>query len=96
MMERTSRRNPPATGYQRPLERKFWIWRDRSIGYDDAFARRHGWERHPWRWMCTLCDPPAYGFRSRQGAFRAILTVSMPGHFRRRRQHHEWAARRAR
>jgi hypothetical protein len=89
--QRTTR-NPPATGYERPVERKFWIWQDRVIDYGEEFSRRHDWERHPWRWLCTLCDPPAQGFRARKGAHQAILTVSMPRHFAVRRDHHRLTA----
>lgn len=88
-----TRRNPPGTNYQRPVERKFYVWRDRHIRYHDRFSESHGWvEAYPWRWMCTLCDPPSYGFRSKAGAWRAIMAVSMPRHFRVRDQHHTWVA----
>jgi hypothetical protein len=91
-MERTSTRNPPSTNYQRPKKRKFFIWRDRCISYSgDSYAVRHGWERSPWRWCCTFCNPPTYGFRSKQGAWHAIMTISMPRHFAVRQGHHHWA-----
>lgn len=95
MKRQTSQRNPPSTGHHRPTERKFYVWQDRFIYYGGYRTYREGrWGRHPWRWMCTFCDPPAYGFRARQGAFNAIITKTMPRHFAVRHYHHEWAARR--
>ncbi len=88
---RWSKRNPPSTGYQRPEERKFFIWQDRTIDYGNA-AKRRGWERHPWRWLCTMCEPPAQGFRVQKGAWQRIITVSLPHHFRTCGQHHDWVA----
>jgi len=84
---------PPATGYERPQVRRFWIWEDRTISYRDGTARRRGWGQHPWRWCCTFCDPPAFGFRAREGAWQAIVTISMPRHFRVRYCHHQYVAR---
>lgn len=89
----TSRRNPPSTRYVRPTERKFYIWQDRGIRWDSAFARKRGLESRPWRWCCTLCDPPSYGYRTQKGAFQLILKVSMPRHMFVRQQHHEHVAR---
>lgn len=95
MRKQTSQRNPPSTGYQRPTERKFYIWEDRHISYSGYSSYAEGkWGPHPWRWLCTICDPPAYGFRARRGAYQRIIAQTMPRHFAVRRYHHEWAARR--
>jgi hypothetical protein len=85
-------RNPPSTGHARPAERKFYVWQDRCIKYGDKFAEARGWELRPWRWLCTMCDPPACGFRVKKGAWEKIMTVSMPHHFRVRGQHHKHVA----
>lgn len=91
---RRSWANPPSTGYQRPAERRFYIWQDRRMDYRGYSAYREGkWGRHPWRWLCTYCDPPASGFQARSGAFQRIISTSMPKHFERRQAHHRWAAR---
>lgn len=92
MKKQTSFRNPPSTNYERPTERKFYVWQDRAICWSEEFARKHDRERHPWRWLCTFCDPPTAGFRTRKGAFNSIMTSSMPRHFFVRRAHHKWAA----
>jgi hypothetical protein len=84
--------NPPSTNFQRPKERKFYVWQDRHLNYGAAAARRRGWEQHPWRWLCTLCDPPTGGMRVQKGAWERIMTVSMPCHFRVRRYHHAHVA----
>lgn len=89
MKLQTSTRNPPSTGYVRPTEHKFFIWQDRFIHYEDDFAYKRNWETHPWRWCCTLCDPPSYGFRAKRGAWRAIIDISMRRHFLVRHYHHE-------
>jgi len=89
---KTSVLYPPSTGYRRPPKRKFYVWRDRAISYRHYRQYPEDWELHPWRWCCTLCDPPAFGFRARKGAFEAVMTISMPHHFYRRRAHHRWAA----
>lgn len=88
--------NPPSTNYEKPVERKFFVWQDRHIAYGPEGAEKHGWELHPWRWMCTLCEPPTRGFRSKKGAWEKIMTVSMPQHFRARKYHHAHVANRAR
>lgn len=92
-MKQRSRRNPPSTDYQRPTVRRFYIWQDRHIVYERRFAEHRGWGQQPWRWMCTFCDPPSYGFRSRKGAWAAILNTSMPRHFRVKHYHHRRVAR---
>lgn len=93
-MEKTSARYPPSTGYHRPAERKFYVWQDTLIDYRGYSAYADGrWGRHPWRWLCTLCEPPSYGFRARTGAQQAIVAVSLPHHMRVRRSHHEWVRR---
>lgn len=79
----------------RPAERKFYVWQDRSA-FPAEFADSHNMERHPWRWLCTLCDPPAGGYRTRKGAWHDIMTISMPRHFFVRAQHHKVVASRAR
>jgi hypothetical protein len=91
-MQRTSLRNPPSTKYQRPIERKFFIWRDRSICWGKAWADDHNREERPWRWCCTFCNPPSYGFRCKKGAWQAIINTSMPRHFFVRQDHHHWVA----
>lgn len=73
--------NPPSTGFIRPAERKFFIWRHPFLSTE------------PWLWMCTLCDPPSRGWRSQPDAFRKIIEISMPHHFRVRHQHHKWVRR---
>lgn len=88
-MVRTSTRNPPSTGYRRPTERKFYIWQDRFIYWGKGWSRSHNRDERPWRWMCTLCEPPSYGFRCKKGAWLAIMTISMPRHFAVRHYHHE-------
>lgn len=92
-MRRRSVRNPPSAGYERPLERKFYVWQDRVISYGTRFAAERGREVHPWRWLCTMCDPPVAGFRCQKGAWEKIMTVSMPRHFLVRHYHHAWVAR---
>jgi len=94
-MQRTSTRNPPSTNYQRPTERKFFIWRDRCLEHDERYMQKYNLERAPWRWCCTFCDPPSYGFRSKLGAWQAIINTSMPRHFFVRHYHHQHAARRS-
>lgn len=85
--------NPPSTGYTRPTDRRFYVWQDRHIYYGGYRNYREGkWGLHPWRWMCTLCDPPSYGFQARAGAYQRIITSTMPTHFQRRQAHHRWAA----
>lgn len=74
----TSAGYPPATGHERPLRAGVWVWCDLAITYPRYAARRG---RHPWRWCCTHCDPPASGFRSSPGAWELIMTVSLPRHF---------------
>lgn len=96
MKKQRAFRNPPSTGYTRPAERKFYVWQDRRAAFDDSFAERHGWEKHPWRWLCTLCDPPTEGYRVKKGAWEKIMTVSMPRHFKVRDSHHKVMASRAR
>jgi hypothetical protein len=91
-VNQTSSRYPPSAGYRRPTERKFYVWQDRFI----AHGWNRGWEKHPWRWCCTMCEPPSFGFRSRRGAWAAIMTVSYPRHMFVRGQHHAWAAKRPR
>lgn len=81
-------RNPHQTRYERPQTAKFWIWKDTSIRYGAWFAREHGWDTSPWRWCCTFCEPPSYGFRVKQGAYLAIINGAMPRHFERRHAHH--------
>jgi hypothetical protein len=88
----TSWRWPPSTRHERPEERRFYIWQDPHIDYSDGFARNHGWERRPWRWCCTLCDPPACGFQVKKGAWNRIMTSTMPRHFRVRQGHHRHTA----
>jgi hypothetical protein len=86
-MKQTSHRNPPQTGYHRPTERKFYVWQDQFNSYGGYSAYADGrWGLHPWRWMCTMCDPPAYGFRARRGAYHAIMTQVMPDHLARHRK----------
>lgn len=85
MRPHTSHRYPFQTHYQRPQQRKFWVWRCRVTHY-----RR---DRSAWRWCCTLCEPPTYGFRTRPDAWFRIMTISMPNHMRRLRQHHQFVAR---
>lgn len=86
-----ARRNPPQTNYQRPTERKFYIWQDRHIDYSGYGQYQHGkWGRHPWRWMCTYCEPPSTGFLASKGAFQRIIKTSMPQHFKHRRSHHRY------
>lgn len=92
-MERTSWRNPPASGYKRPAERKFYVWRDRHISYGARAVDSGRRAEHPWRWLCTLCDPPSYGFRSKPGGWQAIMRTAMPRHFFVRAAHHRWVAR---
>lgn len=46
-----------------------------------------------WRWVCTLCDPPAEGARFSPDAWDRIVAVSMPRHFRVRSSHHEFVHR---
>jgi hypothetical protein len=93
-MNQTSWANPPSTGHRKPTVRKFYIWQERHISYAGTSRYSEGrWERHPWRWLCTFCDPPAAGFRARRGAFQAIIQTSMPKHFEHRQAHHAWAAR---
>lgn len=82
MIPKTTLRYPRQTGHQRPQQRLFFIWRDPHIRY------RQG--HRPWRWCCTLCEPPSFGFRSRPGAWARIITVTLPRHMRVRRQHHAW------
>jgi len=84
--------NPPSTNYERPTERKFYVWQDRHLNYGQAFAERHGWERYPWRWLCTMCDPPVGGCRVKKGAWKKIIETSMPRHFFVRGQHHKHVA----
>ena len=83
--ERTSLRYPAQTGHQRPRQRRFFVWRDPHIRY------RSG--HRPWRWCCTLCEPPSFGFRSLPGAWARIITVSLPRHMAVRGQHHQHVAR---
>jgi hypothetical protein len=86
-VKRSSLRYPPSTGYRRPAVRRFYVWEDRCITYGYSEGK---WGRHPWRWCCTHCDPPAFGFRAKAGAFEAIM-AHMPRHFQRRAAHHRWA-----
>lgn len=92
MTTRTSMRNPPSTKYQRPAERKFYVWQDRFITYG---LNDRGWEKRPWRWLCTMCEPPSYGFRSKKGAWNSIMTVSLPRHMFVRKCHHEHVRKRS-
>lgn len=59
----------------RTTRRKFRVWEDREAGC--------------WRWECTMCHPPSYGYRTTNDAWYRIMTVSMPRHFFVRRYHHE-------
>lgn len=88
-MKQTSWRNPPSTGYTRPAERKFYVWQDRFITYSPRDVARGKRGKHPWRWLCTMCDPPSTGFRCRPGAHRDIMTVTLPRHMFVRRYHHK-------
>lgn len=92
---RTTIRNPPSSNYQRPAERKFWVWRDENRVYMRGYGTAYGRGRpvHMWRWLCTLCDPPASGCRTMPGAWEKIITVSMPHHFQVRHQHHQHVGR---
>jgi hypothetical protein len=75
--------------------RKFYIWQNTHIDYSGSSRYAEGkWGRHPWLWMCTFCEPPAYGFQARAGAFQRIISSTMPRHFERRQAHHRWARRR--
>lgn len=89
-MVKTSTRYPPSTGYRKPTKRKFYVWEDRHIIYGN-WGLQHGWTWHPWRWCCTLCEPPAFGFRAR-GGYAAVMAF-MPHHFARRQAHHDWTRR---
>jgi hypothetical protein len=60
---------------------RFRIWHDRDLDL--------------WRWECTYCWPPAHGHRGGPGAWRRIVTESIPRHFRVRGGHHRWVARNA-
>jgi hypothetical protein len=92
-MTRTVWTNPPSTGYKRPKAAKFYVWQDRLLDYSGYGAYRQGrWERHPWRWLCTYCDPPATGFVASKGAFERIMRTSKPRHFEHRRSHHRYVA----
>lgn len=86
---RTSNRYPPSTGYQRPTRRKFYVWRDPFIRYRGS--QRQQWGDAPWRWCCTMCEPPSFGFRCKPPAWERIMTVSLPHHLRVLHYHHEWA-----
>ncbi len=92
MVRQKSRRWPPSTGYERPTERRFYVWQDRRVTYALDFSRKYRWERHPWRWLCTMCDPPSEGCRVQQGAWLKIITISMPRHFAVRYAHHKHVA----
>lgn len=85
-MQHTSARYPVQTQYQRPRQRKFWVWRCRLTHY-----RR---DRSAWRWCCTMCEPPSYGFRTAKDGWLKIITVSYPNHMRHRYHHHRWVMRR--
>lgn len=76
---------PHQTGYQRPEQRKFWVWRCRVTRYRPGHSA--------WRWCCTLCEPPTFGYRTVADGWFRIITESMPRHMRNRRQHHQWVAR---
>lgn len=78
-MDRRSLFYPPSASYLRPAEQKFFIWQDRISPYR-------------WRWCCTLCDPPARGSRWN---WDAIMTITLPGHFWRRKYHHDYVRRQA-
>lgn len=43
-----------------------------------------------WGWQCTYCDPPANGSR---WDWEDIIAISLPKHFQRRAQHHQYVAR---
>ena len=93
MKIQTSWRNPPSTNYRRPTERRFYVWRDRFILYGKGgYAESHGWGEYPWRWLCTMCDPPSYGFRAKRNGWQSIMTVTLPRHMRVRAAHHRWVA----
>jgi hypothetical protein len=92
MRKQTTTRNPPSTNYQKPTERKFYIWRHRYLRYGHSLRTDRGWGDYPWLWMCTLCDPPSYGWRSRAGGWQAIISTSMPRHFAHKRAHHQWVS----
>lgn len=61
------------------IKRRFRIWQ----------CPKNPW---CWQWECTLCDPPAHGGRHGPDAWAKILTVSLPGHMRRRYYHHRHVA----
>ena len=81
----TSLRYPPSAGYQRPSQRRFFVWQDRFIRYRDG--------HRPWRWCCTLCEPPSFGFRSLPGGWARIMTGTLPRHLSVRNFHHRHVAR---
>ena len=87
-MNRRSEKYPPSTGFKKPDKPGFYVWRDPFIRYT-----QRKWARAPWRWCCTLCEPPSFGFRSMSGAWAKIIGVSMPNHFASRATHHRHVAR---
>ena len=92
-MIQRSVRNPPSAGYARPQKPGFYVWQDRHLTFPPSMVRAGKRSAHPWRWLCTFCDPPVAGYRCRAGAWRSIIETAMPRHFFVRAQHHDWVAR---
>lgn len=61
-------------------ERRFRVWRDPVV-------------TSIWRWECTLCQPPACGYRATCDAWYRIMTISLPRHMSVKRCHHAWVKR---